>query len=43
MKLTAANPESKLYAYEAGKRALQSTLWEMGYNAELWIVTMGIL
>lgn len=30
---TAANPESKLYAYEAGKRALQSALWEMGYNA----------
>ncbi len=32
---TAENPESKMYAYEAGKKAVQATYAEMGRNIEV--------
>lgn len=32
---TAENPESKMYAYEAGKRAVQAAFYEMGRNVEV--------
>ena len=32
---TAANPESKSYAYEAGRRAVESFVTEQGWNAEV--------
>ncbi len=33
---TAENPESKLYAFEAGKRALRLTMRETGIHAEVF-------